>query len=67
MMPSDDNTPGAVGQIPLMSSREFWLSVLLLIFGLLVIAAQLYYLKDRKKEGDTSVSAESVVRLTIVR
>lgn len=65
-LPGDNNAPTGITRADLMNSREFWLSVLLLIFGLMVIAAQLYYLKNQKEEGAGSVSQESVVRLTIV-
>jgi hypothetical protein len=62
----DNNKPGEGGEVSLMTSREFWLSALLLGFGLVVIAAQLFYLRGTDAEGKRAVSSESGIRLSIV-
>ena len=63
---ADDNSPTGMSQVSLMNSREFWLSIFLLAFGCIVIAAQLFYLKRGGADGSPAVSPETVVRLTIV-
>ena len=56
-----DSTPVAA-----LSSPEFGLSVILLVFGLIVISGQLYLATRRGPDGTPPVTAESSIRLSIV-
>ena len=53
-------------EVHVLSSFEFWLSIVLLIFGLIVIGVQLYLATRRGPDGTHTVSVENGIRLSIV-
>ncbi len=57
---------GGNAALGVMTSFEFWLSVILLVFGLLVIGVQLYLAMQRHSDGTPSISIENGIRLSIV-
>lgn len=63
---ADDNNPSESSRISPISSREFWLSSLLMIFGLTVIIAQMFFIKRLRDEERQAINIETVIRLTIV-
>lgn len=62
---SDSISPADL-DISAMTSREFLLSISMMIFGLLVICGQLFYVRTTNEEEESKIAAESAIRLTIV-
>ncbi|MEP1420283.1 MAG: hypothetical protein ABJK59_00750 [Erythrobacter sp.] len=53
-------------EISLMSSREFWLSIVILCFGLVVILCQMFLLKSAKEKDGGNPDIATGIRLSVV-
>jgi small-conductance mechanosensitive channel len=60
----DDNNPSGNAKINIITSFQFWLSVAILLFGLIVISLQIYL--ALRKNDDNQLSLDSAIRLSVL-
>lgn len=69
--PAQSNAPPrgdakVAGAVSLMSNREFWLSVIILVFGMFIIVVEYFLLRDVVKDKTEEIAKTYTVTLIII-